>query len=83
MQASLTGLDEDGHDSDWNAGDLGCGELILMLRKRLRAMPGLTLKLTACDPGAIADIPSYCRMTGHTLLRSIPEEGIFWIRAKY
>ena len=48
------------------AGHLGCGELILELRLRLDTMkPGQIMKLTAHDPGAPADIPAWCRMTGH------------------
>ena len=56
-------------DVEWDAGDLGCGELVLALRGRLAAMrPGQMLRLTALDPGAVADIPAWCRMTGHTLV---------------
>jgi tRNA 2-thiouridine synthesizing protein A len=54
---------------EWDAGDLGCGELVLELRRRLSAMrPGRVLRLTARDVGARHDIPSWCRMTGHTLV---------------
>ncbi len=28
--------------------------------------PGQVLRLVALDPGAPADIPAWCRMTGHT-----------------
>ena len=53
----------------WDAGDLGCGELVLELRLRLHAMqPGQVLRLTARDPGAPQDLPAWCRMTGHTLV---------------
>jgi tRNA 2-thiouridine synthesizing protein A len=67
-------------DTTWDAGDMGCGELVMALRMRLRAMPGGTLKLTATDPGAPADLPAWCRMTGHTLLRA--EGTTFWILAR-
>ena len=69
-------------DSEWDAGDLGCGELVIHLRTRLRAMPGKVLKLIARDPGAPADIPAYCRMTGHQLLREEPANSLYWIRAR-
>jgi tRNA 2-thiouridine synthesizing protein A len=53
----------------WDAGDLGCGDLVLELRQRLETMePGQVLILTARDPGARADIPAWCRMTGHALI---------------
>ena len=55
-------------DADWDAGDMGCGELILQLRIRINAMrAGQVLRLVARDPGAIEDLPSWCRMTGHSL----------------
>jgi tRNA 2-thiouridine synthesizing protein A len=69
-------------DDQWNAGDLGCGELVMVLRTRLRAMPGKVLKVTALDPGAPSDIPAYCQMTGHQLLKSSQECCAYWIRAK-
>ena len=60
-------------DVEWDAGDLGCGDLVLQLMLRMKAMaPGQVLRLTALDPGAPADIPAWCRMTGHTLLEEHP-----------
>lgn len=73
------GIAEDGV---WDAGDLGCGELVIHLRTRLRAMPGKVLKLIARDPGAPADIPAYCRMTGHQLLGDELSDCTYWIRAR-
>lgn len=67
-------------DASWDAGAMGCGELVMALRLRLRQMPGATLRLTATDPGAPEDIPAWCRMTGHTLLRA--EGNDYWIRAR-
>jgi len=56
-------------DTEWDAGELGCGELVLELRFRLAALqPGQRLRLVALDPGAPADIPAWCRMIGHTLV---------------
>lgn len=69
-------------DAQWDAGELGCGELLLKLRVKLRGMPGQTLRLVARDRGAIEDIPSYCRITGHRLLMADPEQGIFFIKAR-
>lgn len=55
-------------EDSWDAGDMGCGELIVLLRKRVRALiPGGVLHLTARDPGAVEDIPAWCRLTGHFL----------------
>jgi tRNA 2-thiouridine synthesizing protein A len=68
-------------DAQWDAGDLGCGDLVLELRLRMEAMrPGQLLRLTATDPGARADIPAWCRMTGHTLVTE--EHPVYQIRRK-
>ena len=67
-------------DAAWDAGGMGCGELVLALRLRLRAMPGQLLRLTATDAGAPEDLPAWCRMTGHTLDRMQPPQ--YWIRAR-
>lgn len=67
-------------DEVWDAGDMGCGELLLLLRKRLLAMPGRMLKLIANDTGAIEDIPAYCRITGHELRHAAHPD--YWIRAR-
>jgi tRNA 2-thiouridine synthesizing protein A len=68
-------------DVDWDAGDLGCGDLVLQLMIRLKAMaPGQVLRLVALDPGAPADIPAWCRMTGNTLIMERPPE--YLIRRK-
>jgi tRNA 2-thiouridine synthesizing protein A len=57
----------------WDAGDRGCGELVLELRMRLASMPaGAVLELITRDRGAPADIPAWCRMTGNTLLCEAP-----------
>lgn len=58
-------------DDAWDAGGMGCGELVFVLAMRLRALPpGALLKLTATDLGAPHDIPAWCRMTGHLLVRA-------------
>jgi tRNA 2-thiouridine synthesizing protein A len=60
-------------DDAWDAGDLGCGELVIVLRWRLLELrPGAHFHLTATDPGAIHDIPAWCRLTGHGLVSAAP-----------
>lgn len=57
----------------WDAGDLGCGDLVLALRMRFRELPtGTVLELTARDPGAPEDLPAWCRMTGQTMIDATP-----------
>jgi tRNA 2-thiouridine synthesizing protein A len=54
----------------WDAGDMGCGELVMALRGRLNALaPGAVLKVTATDPAAPEDLPAWCRLTGNPLVR--------------
>lgn len=68
-------------DLEWDAGELGCGELVLELRLRLDTMtPGQVLKLLALDPGAPSDLPAWCRMTGHTLVTQ--QHPVYLIRRK-
>ena len=63
--------------SEWDAGMMGCGELILELRLRLaRLPPGSSLTLTARDPGVPEDLPAWCRMTGNHLLKAAPPEFV-------
>ena len=66
---------------EWDAGDRGCGEIVMELRRVMQDMaPGATLKLTARDAGAPEDLPAWCRMTGHVLLRA--EHPDYWIRRR-
>jgi tRNA 2-thiouridine synthesizing protein A len=68
-------------DAIWDAGDLACGDLVLKLRERIEAMPpGEVLCLIALDSGAPADLPAWCRLTGHTLLSA--NHPVYLIRRK-
>lgn len=59
----------------WDAGDKGCGELVLDLFMRLRAAPpGTVLALRATDLAAPLDIPAWCSLTGNRLLFAAPPE---------
>lgn len=52
----------------WDAGDMGCGELVVELKFKLDALsPGDLFHLVARDPGVVEDLPAWCRMTRHTL----------------
>ena len=66
---------------DWDAGDLGCGQLIFQLRLRLNDLEhGATLTVTARDSGAPIDIPAFCRTTGHELVSA--EHPVYVIRRR-
>ena len=65
----------------WDAGDMGCGELIVLLRARVRALaPGQILRLVARDPGAPEDLPAWSRLTGNPLVRA--EHPVYEIARK-
>ena len=68
-------------DDVWDAGDMGCGELVFLLAQRARALgPGKVLELVATDLGAPHDIPAWCRLTGNALLTANPPR--YFIRSK-
>jgi tRNA 2-thiouridine synthesizing protein A len=65
----------------WDAGGMGCGDLVLELRLRLRDLaPGELFELTATDAGAPIDLPAWCGLTGHQLLAA--QHPIYRIRRK-
>lgn len=62
-------------EASWDAGSLGCGELVLGLFGRIKAVsPGGIFRLIVQDPAAPEDIPAWCRMTGHKLVRATHPE---------
>ncbi|OZI77208.1 SirA domain-containing protein [Bordetella genomosp. 12] len=61
---------------------MGCGELVLKLRKHLKSMPGGLMRVVAHDPGAIHDIPAFCRMTRNSLEHYDAATHTFWIRSR-
>ena len=68
-------------DEDWDAGDLGCGDLVLRLRFRVKAMrPGQVIRVRALDPGAPQDLSAWCRLTGETLVYQDSQRRHYYIR---
>lgn len=75
------GADSIAVDARWDAGDMGCGDLVLELRGRLRSMlAGQLLEVRARDPGAPQDIPAWCGLTGHHLVSA--DHPLYWIRRR-
>lgn len=60
-----------------DGGDQGCGGglLTLMVQALKRLEPGDVLEVRSTDPGVREDLPSWCRMTDHTLLAA--QQGEF------
>ena len=66
---------------EYDAGDKGCGEIAMELRMVMLSLaPRAVLKLTARDAGAPEDVPAWCRMTRHQLLRAEPP--VYWIQRR-
>ena len=58
--------------ASWDAGEMGCGGLILGLRRALdRLQEDARFELIARSAGAPVDIPAWCRMAGHDLVLAI------------
>ncbi|TPV97221.1 MAG: sulfurtransferase TusA family protein [Myxococcales bacterium FL481] len=65
----------------WDAGELSCGDLVLELRMRLRALqPGQIIEVCSRDLAAPQDLPAWCRLTGHTLVSD--EHPVYFIQRK-
>jgi tRNA 2-thiouridine synthesizing protein A len=61
--------DPDTVHGSWDAGDLACGPMLLVLKRRIEELsPGQVFRLVTQDEGAPVDLPAWCRLTGHRLL---------------
>jgi len=68
-------------DAVLDVGDTLCGELALLLRAELAKLEaGQVLEVVARDPAAPQDVPAWCEVTGHRMLRVEPPR--YWIRRK-
>lgn len=57
----------------FDAGTLGCGDLLLAVRGAIRDVaPGDVLEVVARDAAAPEDLPSWCRLSGHELVEATP-----------
>ncbi|MEZ5593772.1 MAG: sulfurtransferase TusA family protein [Gammaproteobacteria bacterium] len=57
---------------------LNCPLPILKAKKAINALDsGHTLQVLATDPGSVKDFAAFCRATGHQLLASDEESGVF------
>jgi tRNA 2-thiouridine synthesizing protein A len=57
---------------------LNCPLPILKVRKAIEKMQsGQVLQVLATDPGAKADFEAFCRQTGHELMESSSDDGVY------
>ncbi len=77
----IVDVGEPSASAEWDAGDMACGELVLGLRMRMEKLPaGAIIRVTATDTAAPEDLPSWCRLCGHTLVAM--NHPTYWIRRK-
>lgn len=61
-----------------DAKGLNCPLPILKAKKAMGGLkPGETLEVIATDPGAVKDFEAFSRATGHELMESKNEGGVF------
>lgn len=54
---------------DLDARNILCPLPVIRTQNRIAELQkGDTLRVTCTDPGALSDIPSWCRINGHTVL---------------
>jgi tRNA 2-thiouridine synthesizing protein A len=57
-----------------------CPMPVIRTQNRVEELqPGDTLEVVCTDPGALNDIPAWCRINGHKLLESREEAGEIFI----
>ena len=65
-------------DSTLDAKGLNCPIPILKAKKAISQVPtGGTLEVLATDPGSVADFEAFCRQTGHELMESTQDDGVY------
>ena len=45
-------------------------------------LPGDELEVLCTDPGALTDIPAWCRIEGHVVVQSGERDGEFFVRLR-
>jgi TusA-related sulfurtransferase len=67
-------------DHVFDGGDMDCGSgLILLIRQNMERVPaGGVLEIRSAEPTVTAELPPWCRMTGHGYLRTEEVEPGRW-----
>ena len=65
-------------DMQLDTTGLTCPLPILKAKKAIKRVPaGGTLEVIATDPGAVEDFETFCRVSGHALVESSEDHGVF------
>ena len=70
-------------DYTFDGGDMDCGSgLILLIRQHMERVPaGGVLEIRSAEPTVTAELPPWCRMTGHEYLQTREEVPGCWRRS--
>jgi tRNA 2-thiouridine synthesizing protein A len=59
-----------------DARRLLCPMPVIRTQDRIKTMqPGEQLEVICTDPGALHDIPAWCRINGHRFIESVEQDG--------
>ena len=65
-------------DAEVDATGLACPLPILRAKKAVAGLAsGQILRVTASDPGSIKDFAAFCQQTGHELVSSSEDDGVY------
>ena len=68
-------------EEEFDGGEAGCGDLLVRLKLFFDALPsGRLVLLRSLTGAAPVEIPSWCRLTGHTLMQA--EHPYYLVRRK-
>ena len=66
-----------------DARNLLCPMPVIRTQNRVADLePGDELEVLCTDPGALTDIPAWCRIEGHEVVHSGERNGAFFVRLK-
>jgi arsenite methyltransferase len=74
-----------GVDHVIDAGNMGCGDVTLLLRKELKLLAaGAVVAVRSTVPAVAEELPAWCRMTGHHFMRTDAQNDaqVHYIRKK-
>ncbi len=58
-----------------------CPLPVIRVQERVASLsPGTVLEVQCSDPGALADIPAWCRLNGHSVLQARAEGAVYVVR---
>ncbi len=76
-------MSERGPVESLNAQGLLCPMPVIKVQDRIAELrPGTVLEVLATDPGALADVPAWCRVHGHEVIESVRAGHEIRIRIK-